>query len=204
MASGTHTRRASRSALSPLALFALSALLVGAAASVPLAVEPRDYELFCYCEARASTPQSIIRLDNNAEILWWCREPSSREQLRQARIDYRDSQLQLLIDWGLIEERGGRLATAFPILQPGQTRALRAAMQRQAISIADQTREDVARLRARLRQAGRERNTFTVLFSYVLDDLVWQRFAAAGALGPRELTLKHPLWDGVLWASYPP
>jgi len=63
---------------------------------------------------------------------------------------------------------------------------------------------DVRHLTAELKLAGRQKDAYTIIFSYVLDGMVWDEFEARGILDERTLTAEIPLWSGEIWALYPP
>ena len=175
-----------------------------AIAPVHEAQDLSEYELLCYCEAPGPLPQNIVRMDNNGEILLACRAGETRGQLGRARIDHSESQIQLLKDWRLLQEDAGVLRTQVPVLPPPETLALRARMRKHAAVIASHIRGDLRALTAQLKAVGRDRNTFAVLFSYVLDGLVWEQLNQRGLVKERKLSVEEPLWSGVFWASYPP
>lgn len=58
-------------------------------------------------------------------------------------------------------------------------------------------------LREALKSEDHERSTYTILFSYVLDDLVWDELEEARIVMERKITGEKPFWAGFLWAVYP-
>jgi hypothetical protein len=190
---------------------AVIALVVGIPAlaappASPPPIAPRslaDYALSCYCNAAHGTPDKIVKMDNNGEILAACLPGRTAEQLRDEGTRCTDSQIRLLLDWGLLKEEQRVLKTSFLVLDPAATLRLRALARDSARALALAIEGDARELTRELRASGRERNTYTVLFSYVLDNLSWERFYEEKLLEDRPLTLEEPLWTGVLWASYP-
>lgn len=71
-------------------------------------------------------------------------------------------------------------------------------------ALSSQLEPDIRKLVALLDHGGRKRNAYTILFSYILDDLVWDKLSDRKRIGPRKLTAEVPLWAGELWAVYPP
>jgi hypothetical protein len=109
----------------------------------------------------------------------------------------------LLKDWGLLEETDhGRLRTTFPVLGDKATVAIRGAMKETALAIVPQIRDDVTSLSKQL-QPMQVSSAYTILFTYVLDQLVWDVLERKRAVRELVLTPDHPFWDGVLWAFKP-
>jgi hypothetical protein len=150
------------------------------------------------------TPKNILRLDNNGEIVLAAREGATKAQLNAAGVPISESQITLLKTYRLLEERGDTLATHFPILGPEETRRLRQRIQEAAPALAERLEPKVRRLREELSKTGREKNAYTIIFSYVLDGLVWNQFERRGLVNDRKVTPETPLWSGEVWALYPP
>jgi hypothetical protein len=169
----------------------------------PHEVEPRCGKIF-YGTAESSSPSAIARLDNNEQILLACNDPRGRtaKQLEAAGVPLTRSQLQLLAHFRLLRQQGRTLRTAFPLLDEGRTTRLRRQMKSAAATAAPRLKEQVLALKRALREIGREGNTYTILFSYVVDGLVWDRFAERGH--PTRGDSDDPLWSGVFWMLCPP
>lgn len=157
-----------------------------------------------YGTAESSSPNAIARLDNNEQILLACSEPDGRtpKQLEAAGVPSTQSQLQLLSHFRLLRQEGRSYRTAFPLLDEGKTARLREQMKSAAVAAAPRLKEQVRALKKTLRDVGREGNTYTILFSYVLDGMVWDRFAEKGH--PTRGDGDDPLWSGVFWMLCPP
>jgi hypothetical protein len=50
----------------------------------------------------------------------------------------------------------------------------------------------------------RERNTYSILFAFIVDGLVWGRFEERELVNKKEITADKPFWDGEVWAFSPP
>src|SRR5690349_11206534 len=90
-------------------------------AGMPQVATPRDvkdFGLICFCNSRVATPHYPIGLDNNGALLFATRHGATRAQLANAGIAYRESQIVMLKDWGLLSENDKVLTTAFPVLEP--------------------------------------------------------------------------------------
>ena len=149
-----------------------------------------QYEVNCYCTTAAQSPESIVRLDNNGDILLALVQGQTREQLRQQGFSFNESQIRLLEDWRLVSEKNDILRSTIPILTPDQTRQLRESMRERARVIGGETREDIGAITRELDSSGREGNAYAILFSYVLDGLVWKGFEEKGLLQQRNSAQK--------------
>lgn len=74
-----------------------------------------QYELICYCDMADESPENIIRLNNNGDILFATAQGKTREQLRAQGIAFAASQIELLKRWRLLTEEKGVLKAQVPI-----------------------------------------------------------------------------------------
>lgn len=194
-----------------LALVALAALASPAAPSAALpAPAPADttqtawdtWDLTQYITVERGSPGSILGLDDNGGLALLARGGIAEAELLE-RTDAAASQVQLLVDWRLLEREGDRVRTAFPILDAEATAALRRRAAAAAGPLADAIADDVAALRDRLEGSGRGANAFAILFSHVLDGLTWRAWEASGEIVERVLDADRPFWDGEVWATIP-
>ncbi|MCK4353478.1 hypothetical protein KAW65_08750 [candidate division WOR-3 bacterium] len=180
----------------------------------------KKHELHFFGTCTGSSPQSIIRADNNEEILLNCQIGKTLEQLKQvrlrsptlhsfgdeARIDITQNQLRLLQNWRLLRKKGEMFQTNFPILDSPKTEYLRNITKVAALKMVPKLTDDIYSLRKLLKSNGYERNTYTILFSYILDNLVWYRLQEkklVQAVHEMKTTTKKPFWAGIVWAVYP-
>ena len=191
-----------------LTLFACC-LILGHAVLAQEAQKPKRvnfdrYDFSQFISSAGQSPQQIIKLDNNGDILLACIEGSTRDQLKASGVPFVESQIELLETWRLIEEQEGNLKTAFPILDSLKAKRLREATKAVVPALSRQLEPDISKLVALLDKSGRKRNAYTILFSYILDDLVWESFKERNLLEQRVITAEMPLWAGEVWAVYPP
>lgn len=163
-----------------------------------------EYEIHFFGHTKGSTPHSIIRLDNNGEILLACRTGQTVEQLKASNIGITQSQIGLLQDWRLLKKEGNLLRTNFLILDSSRTEYLRKITKEASLKIAPKLMRGVSALKKSLKSKGHEKNTYTILFSYVLDNLVWGELGEAKLIMKRKITAEKPFYGGFLWAIYPP
>jgi len=119
-------------------------------------------------------------------------------------VPFKESQIALLKAFLLLKERDDTLKTTFPILDAEETRRLRQRVQDAAPFLAERLESDVRAFVQQLHAIGREGNAYTILFSYVIDGLVWDEVEKRSLVNVREITLASPFWAGELWALYPP
>lgn len=164
-----------------------------------------NHEIYCFCNAVRGTPDRIVRMDNNGAILAACQGGRTIEQLRAGGVAVTDSQIRLLQDWGLLrKDEGGSLRTTFPIFGQETVFPLRKLARASAADLVRNTRTEIRQLLDLLSKAGQEGSAYTLLFSYVLDDQVWEQFYADKLLVDRDPSLDEPFWTGVVWAYSPP
>lgn len=161
----------------------------------------RDWGLICYCSG--GDPDDIVREDNNGQILFTARRGTTREGLKGDGIVVTESQIELLKDWRLLAEHDGQLKTQMPVLGPDEMTRLRALMRVQAVELGASLRSDFKNLVAALAQRGYADNAYSVIFSYLLDRMVWDEFDERHLLPSMETTAEKPFWGGTLWAIYP-
>ncbi|MDO4790761.1 MAG: hypothetical protein Q3998_07360, partial [Porphyromonas sp.] len=160
-------------------------------------------ESIAYCITSKGTPNNIVRLDNNWEILLALREPHTIKALDSLNIKFTYSQLQLLADWKLIRNNKNKFQTNMIILDSLQTLKLRNYSKELSEALAGKIGKDVTDFVKLLKSEGRERNSYSILFSYVIDGLVWECLEERGAIRKKELSMKEPLWSGEFWTLYP-
>lgn len=163
-----------------------------------------DYRVIQYISGTGPGPKNIMDLDNNGDILLACISGKTNEQLRAEGIEFAESQIQLLKSYRLLRKDGGILQTTFPIIDEDKTQRLRKYTKAIAFKLTESLRLDVAKLTGLLKSIHRENNTYSILFSYVIDGLIWTRFSEKGLTKEREITTETPFWDGEVWAIYPP
>ncbi len=179
-------------------LIALGAEAPVAAAQGTLA----DWDLICFCNSRVSTPHFVVKMDANGAILYAARNGITREQLTQAGVPATSTAIQLLRDWGLLTQRDDTLRTAFPVLGGERMTALRRDLRAAANAMLPGLRPSVDSITAALASRGTPESAYAVVFSYVLDHLVWDQFGDAADV-PAQIDVEHPFWNGAFWAVSP-
>lgn len=167
-----------------------------------------EYEFLRYSGGQEIfSPDKIVSSDNNWEILLFCLGGKTREKLKERGIDFTDSQLMLLKAMGFLEfvEDAGteKLVTTLPILGSSEKKALIQKVRGLAREIEPQLRDDIKTLKETLQGRGWEEYTFSILFSAVVDGIVWIPFRVQGFVKEFALDQARPLFDGVYWAYYP-
>jgi len=163
----------------------------------------QTYDYSCYCAATGPTPDNIVQLDNNEQLLLALTRPQTLAQLKEGGLAFSQSQIRLLLDWQLLEKKEGVYRTTFPILDAQKTMALRQRMHQLAATASGQFADSIAALKGILAKLGREKSAYTIFFSYVLDNLVWEQWESKKILKEHENTVEHPFWSGTFWANTP-
>ncbi|NJO68406.1 MAG: hypothetical protein HC830_03255 [Bacteroidetes bacterium] len=162
-----------------------------------------DYQQTCYCNLGQIHPKSIIKLDNNWEILKAMTMGCTLQKLDTLRISYTKSQIRLLQLCNLIRNQNGTYYTLFPILEKQETDKLRKESKGIAEVILPFIEPDILTLKDNLKEIGCEQNTYSILFSYVLDGLIWNIFEKHKLVDSLVITTEKPMWSGYFWAMTP-
>jgi hypothetical protein len=160
-----------------------------------------EYDVSCYCEVSGTSPAQILKLDNNGDIVLRLLKGKTEKEIT---VRYNQSQLELLREFRLLKHEDDFWKTNFPILGETRTLELREEARQTAEKLGALLKQDVINLAKALSNLKREKNTYSILFSYVLDELVWRKFIKLGYMQERTITAENPLWSGVIWAVYPP
>lgn len=163
----------------------------------------KQNEKISYCKTRGSTPDNIVRMDNNWALLLTMRTPQSKKELDALGIPYTDSQLRLLEEWNLIKREEDLYQTTMIILDSLHTSKLREYSRELSGPLTSMIKQDVSELVNLLSGIGREENAYSILFSYVIDGLVWRCLEEKGLIKRSELNLENPFWNGEFWTLYP-
>lgn len=153
------------------------------------------------------SPDNIVSSDNNWELLLSCLGGKTRKELQENGIDFTESQFMLLKAMGFIDivedSEPDKLITTLPILGFSEKQTLIQKMRSLAEEIAPELRDDIEKLKEVLAKNGYEDTLFSILFSAVVDGIVWFPFRAQGFVREFALDQDRPLFDGVYWAYYP-
>jgi len=153
------------------------------------------------------SPDKVVSADNNWDILLACLGGKTREELQGGGVGFTESQLMLLKAMGFLEFVKGadpeRLLTVMPILGVSEKRALIKKAGDLAGEIEPELRDEIEKLKEALARKGYEERLFSVLFSAVVDGIVWFSFMEQGFVNAFALDRDRPLFDGIYWAGYP-
>ena len=164
----------------------------------------KENEIICYCVAQQSTPDFILSLDNNWELVLKLKHARTISQLDSLGIKYTLSQLQLLQQWSIITKtENGAYKTTINLFDSIQTKQLRDYSKELSKNIILQITPDIENLKLNLKQIDREKNIYTILFSYILDGKVWDDLENKKLILKNEISLDAPLWKGEFWSLYP-
>lgn len=160
-----------------------------------------DYKLYLYGTGIEDSPQQIVSLGNNKELLGACILPKSRGQLNQMGITVSEEHIKLLENWHLLKTEGEKLHTSITILSKERAFQLREHTRIIAPTIISATRREFDDFLQSL--SGKYASyTYVLFFSYILDSLVWDRFMDRGLIKSWEVKSRKNLWVGTLWGSF--
>lgn len=182
------------------AALALSLMLLAPRPARAQTTSIADWKLVCFCNSRVRTPHFVVQMDNNGAILYAARAGTTRQDLGRLGIAVTHSQLRLLEDWELLAVRGDSLQTTIPILGPESTALLRKELRTLAGATLTRLRPSFDSVVHLLGPSTDRAAAFAVVFSYLLDGLVWDSLAPGGELVPTDITVQHPFWHGAFWA----
>ena len=163
----------------------------------------KDYDVIQYVRSTEIGPANILQLDNNGDIVLAVRGGATRAQLAAQGVSFSESQIALLKTFRLIDEKDDTLRTLIPVLGQDKTRVLRERARSIALPLARRLKPKIRELREELARTGQEKHAYSIIFSYVLDGLVWDEFEKNQILRPRRITAETPLWAGQVWALFP-
>ena len=124
-------------------------------------------------------------------------------ELRASGLTVTDSQILLLITYGLIGRQGDLLTTAFPVIGPEKMNPLRETLSQLAETTAPSLVGDVLSIVDELKIRNFPDHGYATVFGYALDGLFWHQLRQRGALPDTTLDLEHPFWRGAFWALFP-
>jgi hypothetical protein len=153
---------------------------------------------------RGLRPLRIARMDNNGEILISCLEPATADRLRTHGITFLPSQLELLVDWNLLEydAKHKTYATTIHVYGSQKASAVRRMVEAAVKQLAGELEPDLESLRNHLRKTDHEKSMFAVLYAYVLHAFSMEQFGKKIYQDP-QLSSESPFWNGYGWAIYP-
>jgi hypothetical protein len=163
----------------------------------------KDYEYTCYCTLIGANPRDIIETGNNWDLLLALKDGKTLDELDKSGMKYSKKQLGVLQALNFIKKQDDKYYTSISILNANETAELRTITKDIAGKIILQLHNDYTLFARTLQQQGFESNTYSVMFSYVLDNLVWQKLEAVNAIPIQKISVERPVWDGTLWFTQP-
>ncbi len=163
----------------------------------------QKYELSLMGHSTKISPRAVMQMDNNWEILIACLSEKTKDELKANDISFVDSQLLILNVMRLLDVQEDRLKTVMPILGSKKMKSLRKKMRDLSLKIEPELRSGVDALKIELKKIGRKENVYTILFSYVLDELALDFFYEEGLIESSNPSAEKPFWAGTYWAVYP-
>jgi hypothetical protein len=183
-----------------LLMFLFTAAIVNTAFSQN---DIKDYEYTCYCTLIGANPRDIIETGNNWDLLLALKDGKTLDELDKSGMKYSKKQLGVLQALNFIKKTDDKYYTSISILNANETAELRTLTKDIAGKIILQIHNDYILFARMMQQYGFENNTYSVMFSYVLDNLVWQKLEAANAIPIQKISVERPVWDGTLWFTQP-
>lgn len=160
----------------------------------------REYKLFdttAFCSYSSFHPSQYLT-DNNWDILCAFTESGKKTRLDSLGISYNESQLRLLEVGELLRGENGVYTTLMPIFGKEETRRIRHDSKAFADSILPLVEPDIRQLISEFNQAGYSRQIYSLVFSYLLDDYIWDEDKLSSPLSCDD----HGTWSGAFWAMY--
>ena len=158
---------------------------------------PNNYDYSCYCSGR-ETPHKIVSYDNNLQLIKLFNVGLSKKDLDSLNIPYTYSQLKLLQIYNLIRFENNKYYSNIPILDEKQTNQLRIQSKQIANNIIPIIDNDIKDLVAYLSTINRSSNTFSIIASYVIDGLLWEKFEKKKLIQSNSYDSAYP-WSGYFW-----
>ncbi len=172
----------------------------GADAARGSTFEWSDYSLGQYVASRGRPPGTVLKLDNNGEILLACRNGCTLQSLEAVGVTALASQLELLSAWSLLVREGDGFRSGVPILDGENATYLDELAIRVSEQVAQAADEELAALLTTLNEQGWQGHAWSVVFSYVLDGMVWQFLDELDYIDSRLVLENGASWGGEIWA----
>jgi hypothetical protein len=153
---------------------------------------------------RRMRPVQIARMDNNGEILFACAEAKTIDQLKSIGIKCLQSQMELMVDWELLEydRKNKTYKTTIHIYGAAKSTLIRQHVMEAVEQLVNSLKADLDSLKDHLVKIDREKSLFAILYGYVLHDYAMNQFGEE-IYRKSQLSAEHPFWNGFAWAIYP-
>ena len=165
--------------------------------------EMKDYESSYYVTFSGTHPGQVIHKGNNWDILVALKRGKTLKELKDLGIPFSQKQIEVLCALNFLEKDDETYRSLITILNKQQTIEIRDFTKDIAVKIAPLIHDDYMQLFETLKEKGFEDNTYTVLFSYIMDNIVWQMLEINNILPKKSTSVEKPIWDGTIWFYYP-
>lgn len=160
-------------------------------------IKDDNWDGSAYCSYKKYNPLKILEEGNNFEIVLSLLKPQSCEDLNAAGIPCDIKQLKTLERNGFINRNhDGTWRTTIAIFDEAQTSALRDFSKSISGTIYSNVKKDFSSFVNILKANGWEDNAYSICFSYILDDKMWNHIIAPLEMEP------HHSWKGCVWYLY--
>ena len=160
-------------------------------------IKDDNWDGTAYCSYKRYNPRDILEEGNNFEIVLSLLKPQSCEDLNAAGVTCDIKRLKTLERDGFIKRNpDGAWKTTIAIFDEAQTSALRSFSKSLSGTIYSSIKEDFFSFVNMLKENGWEDNAYSICFSYILDDKMWNHIIA-----PPEMESHHS-WKGCVWYLY--
>ncbi len=159
----------------------------------------KSFSTTAFCSYSSFHPSQYLT-DSNWDILCAFIESGTKEKLDSLGIPYNKSQLRLLEVGDLLSSDNGVYTTKMPIFGKTETQTIRQQSKEFADSIFPIIEPEIKQLIVDFEKAGYSKQTFTLVFSYLLDGYIWD----GGRLPSPDKCEDHGTWSGGFWAMFNP
>ena len=157
------------------------------------------YDRTAFCAYNRFHPSQYLT-DNNWDILCAFVEPGPAIKLDSFGITYNKSQLRLLEVGDLLSFDKGIYSTSMPIFSRHETEVIRKQSKEFADSIFPAIEPEISRLITDIEKLGYSKQTYSLIFSYLLDTYIWDNERLASPTDCED----HGSWSGAYWAMFDP
>lgn len=160
----------------------------------------RPYKYFdtsAFCSYSGFHPSEYLT-DNNWDILCAFVQPGKVNKLDSLGMSHNNSQLRLLEVGDLLSCNNGVYSTTMKIFDKSETDAIRNQSKQFADSIFPLIEPDIKAIISEFSKAGYSKQTYSLVFSYLLDSYIWDDKRLASPVSCEN----HGTWSGAYWAMF--
>lgn len=158
-----------------------------------------DYEQFYYVSISGTHPQQIIELGSNWEIIEAFKDAGNLSKLDELRIEYTMKQIEVLVALNLLKFENNIYRSKITILNKLEIEEIQLIAKDIALNIVKNIKKDFLVLNKNIIEKEYSKNTYTIFFSYIMDNLVWNLLEKNKILPENNLTAETPIWSGTIW-----